>query len=100
MDFSYIIHKDAWWYFAQPDKEVALTIQHEGADSCSEFTVVEREFGVKVSIFSDAWSAFTAAPEFFKGLSELGNNSSVEDVVELMNTLGWADKTPRVNPND
>lgn len=62
-----------------------------------EFVIDEEEGGaLRLKVFDGAWVAFTQIPEFFESLAGLGRSAEVEDVVELMASLGYRDFTKRV----
>lgn len=55
--------------------------------------------GLRVKVYDDAWQAFTDVPEFFTALAALGRRALVEDVVEVLDRLGFTDTTPHL-PGD
>lgn len=66
-----------------------------------EFTITQGDAGgaeLRVKLFDDAWGAFTEIPEFFAGLAALGRDASVEEVVDLLTSLGSVDATVRERP--
>lgn len=67
-----------------------------------EFAIDEEDAGgrcLRVKIYDEAWAAFTEVPEFFAALAELGRGAMTEDVVPVLDRLGFRDMTARVNPH-
>jgi hypothetical protein len=53
----------------------------------------------RLGMFEDAWSVFTACPEFFAWLaSKHGTNPQPAEVIEGLLSLGFVDETTRAKP--
>ncbi|MFS0885241.1 hypothetical protein [Aeromicrobium sp. 179-A 4D2 NHS] len=104
MTVKFIVSREAWWYDANKSAlgdafTDVLNIIHDDW----EFMVVEVDLGrygdaLQVKVFDDAWKAFDAIPEFFEGLADLGKGATVEDIIDLMVSLGFTDGTERETP--
>lgn len=103
----YTLVHEAWYARAQSPsgtetgREIVVTAA-TAEDGCVwEFMITEHDLrgpALRVGVFDDAWDAFTQMPELFTALAELGPRVTLDQVVALLNRLGFTDRTPRDNP--
>jgi hypothetical protein len=108
-ELTYHLCREAW--YAQPpvgplmpeDRTVVqIVVQRlDGRGGLWEFAIdEERHGGLRVKVYDEAWQAFTAIPEFFAALAEFGRGTLVDEVVEVLDSLGFRDATQRVPADD
>lgn len=98
---AYIRTREAW--YSQPpltgipgDRNVLMISMDSLDGGCRwEFEIDDEPVGgLRVKVYDDAWQAFTDVPEFFTALAALGRGALVEEVVEILDLLGFTDTTP------
>lgn len=99
---SYVLTGEAWYsrppLTGIPGDRNVLMISMDNLDGgCRwEFAIDDEPGGLRLGVYDDAWQAFAAVPEFFTALTALGRGALVEEVVEILDALGFTDTTPRV----
>jgi hypothetical protein len=105
-----VYHETHWWRGSlrlsgrqslpnegQPCIQVAASAKGQGGGVRWEFSVVEVDLGQKalrLDIFDEGWEAFALMPAFFAGLAA-GGVETLDDVRELLDSLGAVDETER-----
>lgn len=95
---TYILWRESWWFTPDEQDTTALMVCLQAPDGGVkwEFAIAHEAIGaLRVKVFDDAWEAFTAIPEFFAGLAALGSGAMLEEVVELLDSIGARDATTR-----
>lgn len=99
---SYHASHEAWhWEMSRnhgDPPQFVIAAQYPEGGSAWSFSVVRDEYGAQLRTYEDGWRAFVDVPEFFAGLAELGDNTTLEQVRALLDRLGAVDETPRVRP--
>lgn len=106
---SYTLPHEAWyWPFVRElhkdRREVWICAAASSGGVAWEFGVQERNLGQSrpalfLRMFDDAWVAFEQVPEFFGGLTDIGEGGSLDAVLALLTQLGAVDETTRTDPN-
>lgn len=105
---AFIVSHEAWYWKAGQRPEIAQEIQMgdypEGGGTYGEFSVRWHDIGrspaPRLEVFSDAMEVFAGvAPDLVPRLAALGDRYSPEDVVQILDDLGWEDDTPRTDPH-
>lgn len=103
---AYVLTGEAW--YSQPpltrppgDRNVLMiSMDSLGGGGRWEFAIDdEAGGGLRVKVYDDAWQAFADVPEFFTALADLGRGALLDEVVEILDRLGFADTTKRL-PDD
>ena len=98
-------YADAWRIGCDKDatREIVISKAAKGGGCDWEFYVVEiADIGVQVRMYDDAWQSFDEAPELFAGLGGLAPNEGrpgFDDVLALLDRLGYRDATDRNAPD-
>ena len=105
MQKSFVQLKRAWYGKANLDlkdclDEICINVKAKNSE-CKEFCIRWYDIGKKefpsgsVEIFEDMWGVFELIPELFIELGKLEKtNAQPEDVCELLEEMGFKDKTP------
>lgn len=103
---SYALTRDAW--YSQPPLSgvpgdhnvVMVAMDTEGGGAAWEFAIDDEPGGgLRVKVYDEAWRAFVDVPEFFAALADLGRGALLDEVVEILDRLGFIDATKRL-PDD
>lgn len=106
---GYHVVREAWYSRVAPvpGDETVLTIGLFAAEGggqrwefCVEEVPVQCRGCLRVRVFDDGFAAFAAVPEFFARLADLGVGASVEEVVAVLDGLGFVDLTQRERRRD
>lgn len=103
---AYYRVRDTWYHKLAPiphDTTVLMVGDYgkTGGGCTWEFALCEEEQTgrpLRLKMFSESWPAFTVCPAFFTGLADLGDDASEDEVIELMNSLGFIDRTEESRP--
>lgn len=123
--FEYIRAHDSWYWSTSRTYAAGRNIPKELniSKACyvdGEYSGVYYEFGIKwhdfsdiyggperrrplsaeISVFCDATQVFTEKPELFRRIALLGDEYTVEQIIEILDDLGFADKTETDQPKD
>lgn len=104
---AYVVQHEAWYY--EPNRAAGvsggrslnISASSRGGGVAWEFSVEEHPHnggGVKISMFDDAFPALVQVPEFFAALNGDEVPESVTAVRAILDRIGAADTTERVNP--
>lgn len=99
---TYNVYHEAWhWDMSRnhnDSPQIGVVATYPEGGSAWSFSVVDDRGSARLNMFYDGWRAFHDVPEFFAGLAELRDNTSLEQVRDLLDRLGAVDTTPRVRP--
>lgn len=98
---GYIVSHEAWYsgHRALKDNNPEIMV-HGGRDGETdwEFGIrLHRISAIRVEVFADAFAAFADEPALFAALAE-ERPDTLEQVVEILDRLGFTDHTLRTNP--
>lgn len=105
------IHVDRAWYadpnrVTRPTLTVGLADPDAAADTLSAVTLEEyaagtrdRDPALRLTVFGDAFEAFTQAPAFFAALAEQ-QPRTITDAVAILTGLGATDVTAYTEPQN
>lgn len=103
---AYTVTHEAW--YSQPplsrppgDRNVlSVSMDNLGGGCAWEFAIDDEiGGGLRVKVYDDGWQAFADVPDFFTALAALGRGALLDEVIEVLNALGFTDATKRV-PDD
>jgi hypothetical protein len=100
-------HEEWLWrdVVASQPRGVAITASR-GAElgGAWEFNITETDMddgekALQINMFYNAWQAFAQIPELFAALAAKNKQTTFEEVVGLLDTLGAVDETDRQQPD-
>lgn len=103
---SYTLTRQAW--YSQPpligtpgDRNVVMVAMDTTRGGAAwEFAIDDEPGGgLRVKVYDEAWRAFADVPEFFAAMAALGRGALLDEVVEILDSLGFTDITKRL-PDD
>lgn len=98
---GYHLVREAWYATTPPFDDVVVNVGMfaVGTRGCRwEFSVRESSDGrLRFDVAEDSGDAFLEIPKFFAEFTRMGPLVTLDEVVDLLDSLGIADMTKRVN---